>query len=75
MMIAIELSPEIENRLDVLAKATGKTKVACARDVSAEYLDDIDDVRIAERVAERIRCGDEEVVPLEQVMKRYDLEG
>ena len=45
-----------------------------ARDVIAKYLDGIDDVRIAERVAERIRCGDEEVVPLEQVMKRYDLE-
>ena len=74
-MIAIELPSEIESRLDVLAKAIGKTKVACARDVIAEYLDDMDDARIAERVAERMRCGDEEAVSLEQVMKRYGLEG
>lgn len=74
-MIAIELPPEIESRLDVLAKATGKTKGACARDVIAEYLDDMDDAHIAEQIAERIRRGDEEAVPLAQVMKRYGLEG
>ena len=48
-MLAIELPPDAEARLDALAKAVGRTKAACARDAILEYLDDMEDLRVAEQ--------------------------
>ena len=73
-MLAIELSPDAEARLDALAKAVGRTKAACARDAILEYLDDMEDLRIAERRLADNRAGRSHSVPLEDVMRRYGLE-
>ena len=39
-MLAIRLPVEIENRLEALAKATGRTKTYYAREAILEYIDD-----------------------------------
>ncbi len=46
-MLAIRLSPDIEERLDQLSKKTGRTKTFYAREASVEYLDDIEDYYLA----------------------------
>jgi RHH-type rel operon transcriptional repressor/antitoxin RelB len=38
-------------------------------------LEEIEDVYLAERRLERIRSGEEQAIPLEDVMKRHALEG
>lgn len=43
-MLAIRLDPEIENRLTVLAKKTGRTKTFYAREAILQHLDDLEDV-------------------------------
>jgi len=48
-MLAIRLPPEIESRLDKLAKKTGRTKTFYARQAIVEYLDDIEDLHLAEK--------------------------
>jgi len=51
-MLALRLSPEIEKRLDRLAKRTGRTKSFYAREAIIEHLQDIEDYYLA---SERIK--------------------
>ncbi len=52
-MLAIRLDPEIEQRLDALAKRTGRTKTFYAREAILEHLDDLEDIYLATRRLER----------------------
>lgn len=73
-MLAIRLKPDIEERLDFLAKQTGRTKTYYAREAILMYLDDLEDIYLSEKRLEDLRAGRSETVPLEDVMKKYDLE-
>ena len=73
-MLAIRLPTEIEDRLEALAKATGRSKTFYARQAILEHLDDLEDVYLAEQRLIDIRSGKTQTIPLEDVMKRYGLE-
>jgi RHH-type transcriptional regulator, rel operon repressor / antitoxin RelB len=51
-MLAVRLPKEIEDRLDVLAKSTGRTKSFYARKAILSFMEDMEDIAIAE---ERLR--------------------
>jgi len=74
-MLAIRLPADVERRLDALAKATGRTKTFYAREAILDHLDDLEDLYLAEKRLEDIRAGRTQPVPLEDVMKRYGVEG
>jgi RHH-type rel operon transcriptional repressor/antitoxin RelB len=74
-MLAIRLPEEVESRLASLAKATGRTKTFYAREAILEHLDDLEDLYLAEQRLIEIRAGETQTVPLEEIMKRYGLEG
>ena len=74
-MLAIRLPAEVESRLDALAKATGRTKTFYASEAILEYLDDLEDLYLAEQRLIDIRAGKTQTVPLDEVMKRHGLEG
>ncbi|MBU2788346.1 TraY domain-containing protein [Acidithiobacillus sp. VAN18-1] len=74
-MLAIRLPAEVETRLEALAQATGRTKTFYAREAILEHLDDLEDLYLAEQRLIDIRAGKTQTVPLEEVMKRYDMEG
>lgn len=46
-MLAIRLDPEIEKRLERLAKMTGRTKTFYAREAILEHLEDLEDTYMA----------------------------
>jgi len=46
-MLAIRLDPEIEERLENLAKKTGRTKTYYAREAILEHLEDMEDYDLA----------------------------
>lgn len=48
-MLAIRLTPEIEKRLDALAKKTGRTKTFYAREAILEHLEDLEDIYLAKQ--------------------------
>lgn len=73
-MLAIRLPAEVESRLDALAKATGRTKTFYAREAILEHLDDLEDLYLAERELVAVRAGKSKTIPLEDVMKQYDME-
>ncbi len=73
-MLAISLPPKIEARLDTLAKETGHTMDNYVREMILQHLEDVQDLRDAEKIMEDIRSGRSKTIPLEEVMKRYGLE-
>lgn len=73
-MLALRLPDDIEQRLERLAKATGRSKSFYAREAILEHLDDLEDLYLAEQRLLDIRSGQTQTVPLEDVMKRYGLE-
>jgi predicted DNA-binding protein len=52
-MLAIQLPDDIEQRLDVLAKATGRSKESYLQEAIVEYLGDLEDFYLAEQ---RLAC-------------------
>lgn len=48
-MLAIRIPPDIEERLEILAKRTGRTKTFYARAAILEHLEDLEDTYLAER--------------------------
>ena len=73
-MLAIRLPAEIEERLEALAKATGRTKTFYAREAILEHLSDLEDVYLAEQRLVDIQSGKTTTLPLEEVMRRYGME-
>lgn len=47
IMLAIRIDKEIENRLEQLAKKTGRTKTFYAREAILEHLEDMEDYYLA----------------------------
>jgi RHH-type transcriptional regulator, rel operon repressor / antitoxin RelB len=73
-MLAIRLPEDIEERLKVLAKKTGRTKTFYAREAILEYLDNLEDIYLAEKRYEDIRSGKSKPIPLKKVMREYGME-
>lgn len=73
-MLAIRLPADVENRLETLARATGRTKTFYAREAILEHLSDLEDLYLAEQRLIDIRAGKTKTIPLEDVMKRHGME-
>jgi RHH-type rel operon transcriptional repressor/antitoxin RelB len=66
-MLAIRLPSDIEERLEALAKATGRTKTYYAREAILEHLEDLEDIYLAEQTLEQLRRGEETTHSLDDV--------
>ncbi len=73
-MLAIRLPKDTEERLDRLAKITGRTKSYYVRQAILEKLEELEDIYLAEKRLEDIKLGKVKPVPLEKILKRYGLE-
>ncbi|MGH8750302.1 MAG: type II toxin-antitoxin system RelB family antitoxin [Burkholderiales bacterium] len=70
-MLALRLPEEIEKRLALLAKKTGRTKTFYVREALLEYLEDLEDYYLAE---ERMKTHDaSKAVPHAEMLRRYQL--
>ena len=72
-MLAIRLPEAIEERLEQLAKRTGRTKTFYAREAILTHLEELEDIYLAETRLEEIRSGRSKAIPLETVMKSRGL--
>ena len=73
-MLAIRLSDEIESRLNLLAKQTGRTKTFYAREAILTHLDDLEDYYLSAETVARVRRGDEVVHSSEDVRTSLGLD-
>jgi RHH-type rel operon transcriptional repressor/antitoxin RelB len=72
-MLAIRLPKEIELRLDNLAKATGRTKTFYAREAILAYLEDMEDIYLADKSMKALKSGKVKAIPLDQVERNLGL--
>lgn len=73
MATSIRLDRTIEQRLDRLAVATGRTKAYYLRELVTNGLDDLEDFYLASATMERVRKGEEPVYSLEDVERQLGL--
>jgi RHH-type rel operon transcriptional repressor/antitoxin RelB len=73
-MIAVRLPIKLEERLEKLAKRTGRTKTFYVREALINQLEELEDIYLAEKSLAALESGKSYTVPLEEVMKRYGLE-
>lgn len=72
-MLALRLPTEIEERLEALAQATGRTKSYYAREAILEHLDDLEDIYLAEKTLEQVRRGEMTTHSLDDVERDLGL--
>lgn len=75
MPLSIRLPEDVEARLSRLAERTGRTKTFYVIEAVREHIDDLEDLYLAEQRLIDMRSSKTQTVPLEEVMKRYGLEG
>ncbi|WP_306370491.1 TraY domain-containing protein [Nocardiopsis sp. CC223A] len=74
-MPALGLPAEIEERLETLARETGRSKSFYVREAIVAHLDELEEIYVAERRLEDLRAGRSGTVPLSEVTAEHDLEG
>ena len=72
-MLAIRLPSEIEDRLEALAQATGRTKTFYAREAILEHLDDLEDLYLAEQRLIDVRSGRSKTHSIDEVERDLGL--
>jgi RHH-type transcriptional regulator, rel operon repressor / antitoxin RelB len=70
-MLTLRLPPEIEQRLEELARRTGRSKSFYAREAILEHLEDLEDTYLAEKAREEHYSSGGRTVPMEEVLERY----
>ncbi|AJC78248.1 TraY domain-containing protein [Rhizobium sophoriradicis] len=73
-MLALRLPPDIETRLDELARRTGRNKSFYARQAIIEHLDDLEDIYLAEKRLDELREGESDSVPLAELVECHGME-
>jgi RHH-type rel operon transcriptional repressor/antitoxin RelB len=73
-VLAIRLPEKIEERLEQLAKRTGRTTAYCVKQAIIQHLEDLEDVEIADRRLDRLRTGKTRTVPLSRLLRKYGVD-
>jgi RHH-type transcriptional regulator, rel operon repressor / antitoxin RelB len=70
---AVRLPDELNERLMILAKRTGRTASYYIREAIEEHIDDLEDLYLAEQALERLKRGEERTYPLDEVERELGL--
>jgi len=73
-VLAISLPEKIEERLERLAKRTGRTKAYYIRQAVVEHLQDLEDVEVADKRLENLPRGKTRTVPISQLLKKHGVD-
>ncbi len=74
MATSIRLPDEIENRLEFLARQTGRTKAFYIREMIMDKIDDMEDYYLAASILENVRKGKEATFTSQKVRKDLGLD-
>lgn len=73
--VSLRLPDELSERLEKLAERTGRSKTYYMLEAISEHLADLEDLHLAEQRLRSVRSGRMGTVALDELMKRYGLEG
>ncbi len=72
-VLSVRLPDDLTERLNTLAKVTGRKKSFYVQQAIAEQLEDLEDLYLAEKTLENIRAGKDEFISYDEFFK--ELEG
>ena len=72
MPTTIRLNPETEARLDLLVRATNRSKAFYLRRLIEDNLDDLEDIYLAEQRLEDLRAGKSDTLSADEVWGDLD---
>jgi len=70
---AVRLPDETYERLQALARNTGRTATYYIREAIEQHLDDLEDIYLAEQTLERLRRGEDRTYTLDDVERNLGL--
>jgi RHH-type rel operon transcriptional repressor/antitoxin RelB len=70
-MIAIRLPEDIEQRLEELARRTGRSKSFYVREAVLEHLEDLEDTYLVEQALEEHYASGGRTLTMDEVLARY----
>lgn len=73
-VLAVRLPAAIEQRLEALAAATGRTKSFYARKAIVDFMDDLEDIYLAESRLEAVRANRSRTFTLDEVEQELGLD-
>ena len=74
MPTSVRLPSEYEQRLDYLAKQTGRSKAFYIKQLIMDHLDELEDVYLAEHRLEQLRQGNDEILGSEEFWSGLDVD-
>ena len=74
MATSIQLTPDAEQRLDLLVSQTGRSKAFYLRELAKRGIEELEDYYLAAEVLERLRQGTERVYTAAEVKKSLGLD-
>lgn len=72
-MLTVRLPQVLGERLDKLSTETGRPKSYYVREAIAEYIDDLEDIYLADQALENIRANRDQTYSLDEVMRELEL--
>jgi RHH-type rel operon transcriptional repressor/antitoxin RelB len=72
--LSIRIDPAIDARLERLARLTGRSKSFYVKQAIEDQLEDLEDLYLAQRVAQRVAEGRERLIALEELDRQIQLE-
>lgn len=73
-MLAIDLPPDLEERLERLSRLTGRSVRSFAQEAILDQIEDLEDAYLAADRLENLRSGRTNSVPLADVLKRHGVD-
>ena len=73
-MPAVRIPEDLDNRLNTLARRTGRSKNSFVREALLHQLDDIEDYYLGMETLERIRNGEEKVYSSAEARRELGLD-
>jgi RHH-type rel operon transcriptional repressor/antitoxin RelB len=71
--LSIRLDDDLANRLERLARVTGRSKSFYVKQAIEDHIEDLEDLYIAQKVLERIADGRERLIPLEDLEREFGM--
>ncbi|MDT0616928.1 DUF6290 family protein [Salinisphaera sp. P385] len=72
-MINFRAEDELHARLERLATLTGRTKTFYVREAVVNYMDDLEDIYLADQVMDRLESGAETTYSLDELERELGL--
>ena len=73
--LSIRLDEHLEARLERLARLTGRSKSFYVKQAIEDHIEDLEDVYLAQRVAQRVAEGRARLIPLEDLERELGTDG